>query len=216
MTAPSQQLFVTFAKVAKAIDDDASAKQVHKLRTTARRLEALTNYLPEKVIAKHEDVIDEIQSIRKKSGKVRDLDVQLSLLSKVSSDAQRPQFEVLENRLLERRERRTQKLYKEVRLLQRKKWLNRLERFSKDVKNTATDELKKGEPLKSAKERLKVLAARYPDRVSMVDPEELHQLRIELKKIRYTAELAGKDAATKRFTAALEKHRTRSANGMIG
>ena len=43
------------------------------------------------------------------------------------------------------------------------------------------------------------------------DQRKLHRLRIELKKIRYTAELSGKDAATRRFTAALE--RTQDAIG---
>lgn len=205
MKAPSKRLFSAFAKLAKAMESDASAKEVHRLRTTARRIEALTQFLPEKIRDKNEGVIEEIHAIRKKSGKVRDLDVQLDLLSKVGSDAQRPQFEVLENSLLGRREKRAQKLYKEVRVLQRKKWLSRLARLSKEVAEAPVEELIKDEPLKSAKEQLKIVAARYPDSVSMVDPEELHRLRIELKKIRYTAELAGKDAATKRFTAAIEK-----------
>lgn len=205
MKAPSKRLFETFAKVAKSMETDASAKDVHKLRTTARRIEALTSVLPEKICKKNQGVIDEVRAIRKKSGKVRDLDVQLALLGKVGSDAQRPQFETLENRLLERRERRAQKLFREVRVLQRKKWLSRLDRLSKEIADTPAGELKKDGPLKTAKEQMKVLAARYPDSVSMVDPEELHNLRIELKKIRYTAELSGKDAVTERFTASLEK-----------
>jgi CHAD domain-containing protein len=205
MKAPSKRLFTTFAQAAKRMGPAASAQEVHKLRTTARRIEALAVYLPEKVRDKNEGLLDEIHAVRNKSGKVRDLDVQLSLLHRVGNDAQRPQFEVLENRLLEQRERRAQKLYKEVRVLQRKKWLNRIEKLSEQIAGSPIDELKKGEPLHNAREKLRILAARYPDSVSMVDPEELHQLRIELKKIRYTAELAGKDAATRKFTAALEK-----------
>jgi CHAD domain-containing protein len=205
MKVPSKQLFSTFAKVAQSFDKDASAKRVHRLRTTARRIEALAGFMPEKVREKNQAVLDEIHAVRKKSGKVRDLDVHLNLLRKVAGDSQRGQFEVLENQLLDRREKRADKLYKEVRVLQRKKRLNRLDKLAKDIAASPADELTKGQPLRSAKEQLRILAARYPDSVSMVDPEELHRLRIELKKIRYTAELSGNDAATKRFTAALEK-----------
>lgn len=205
MKAPAKQLFSTFAKVSKDFDKDASAKQVHKLRTTARRIEALSAFLPEKVRDKSEGLLDEIHTVRRKSGKVRDLDVQLALLRKVGSDNQRAQFEALENCLLERRERRAEKLYKKVRVLQREKWQNRLDKLAEDVAETPADAFSNNEPLKTAREQLQILAARYPDSVSMVDPEELHQLRIELKKIRYTAELSGKDAASKRFTAALKK-----------
>jgi CHAD domain-containing protein len=184
---------------------DAPAKEVHRLRTTARRIEALAGYLPEKVRDKNGDVLDEIHAIRKKSGKVRDLDVQLSLLHKVGADVYRTQSEVLENRLLEKRESRAQRLYKEVRTLKRKKWLNRMDKLAEQIAESPGNGFAEGSPLEHAKQELHILAARYPDSVSMVDPEELHQLRIELKKIRYTAELAGKTAAAKRFTAALEK-----------
>lgn len=205
MKAPSKKLFSAFAQLAKGMGTASSAKEVHKLRTTARRIEALTAYLPEKVCDKYESLLDEIHAVRKKSGKVRDLDVQLDLLRRVGNDSQRPQFEVLESRLLEQRERRAEKLYKEVRVLQRKKWLGRLDKLSQQITESPIAALAKSVPLHSAQEKLRILAARYPDSVSMVDPEELHQLRIELKKIRYTAELAGNDAATKKFAAALEK-----------
>src|SRR3954462_5540297 len=88
MTAPSQSLFTSFASIVSAISADMTAREVHRLRTTARRIEALTQYLPEKVRNKHEDVIDEIRKTRKRSGKVRDFDVQLELLRKVGNDGQ--------------------------------------------------------------------------------------------------------------------------------
>jgi CHAD domain-containing protein len=205
MNASSYTLFTTFARVLTGMESLAPAKEIHKLRTTARRIEALTAYLPDKVRKKDEVVIEGIQDIRKQSGRVRDLDVQLELLEKMGDGTQPQQFAVLQDKLLQRRDRRAQKLFKDVRLLRRKKWLKRLERLAQDVTNADQAKLKKNEPLLAAKEKLHILAARYPDSVSMVDPEELHRLRIELKKIRYTAELSGKDAATKRFTAALEK-----------
>lgn len=184
---------------------DSPAKQVHKLRTTARRIEALAAYLPEKVRDKNQDVLDEIHVIRRKSGKVRDLDVQLDLLHRVGGDTQRAQYEVLENRLLDKREKRAEKLYKEVKTLHRKKWTNRLDKLAEQVAEAPDGDFEEGSPLDHAKRELHILAARYPGSVSMVDPEELHQLRIELKKIRYTAELAGETATAKRFIAALEK-----------
>jgi CHAD domain-containing protein len=205
MKPPSTALFSTFSRMAQRIGPDSPAKDVHKLRTTARRIEALTAYLPDKVRDKNQDVLDEIHAIRKKSGKVRDLDVQLDLLHRVGNEAQRSQFDVLENRLLEKRERKAEKLFKEVRVLQRKKWMSRLEKLSQQVADAPASDMLQASPLQHAQEQLHILAARYPDSVSMVDPQELHQLRIELKKIRYTAELSGKGAATRRFTSALEK-----------
>jgi triphosphatase len=205
MKSSSKSLFSTFSRSVKRLSPDSSAKEVHKLRTTARRIEALAAYLPEKVRDKNQDVLDEIHAIRKKSGKVRDLDVQLTLLRRVGNDTQRAQYEVLENRLLDKREKKAEKLYKEVKVLHRKKWLNRMEKLAEQVAEAPAGDFAEGSPLEHAKDQLHILAARYPDSVSMVDPEELHQLRIELKKIRYTAELTGKTVATKRFTAALEK-----------
>lgn len=205
MKASSTALFGTFSRLVKRMRADSSAKEVHKLRTTARRIEALAVYLPEKVRDKNDDVLNEIHAIRKKSGKVRDLDVQLQLLHRVGGESQRAQYEVLENRLLDKREKKAEKLHKEVKTLQRKKWMNRLDKLAEQVAGTPDSEFDDGSPLEHAKNQLHILAARYPDTVSMVDPEDLHRLRIELKKIRYTAELAGNALAIKRFTAALEK-----------
>ena len=205
MNVPSLTLFNSFGRLLASVDDDAPAKDIHKLRTTARRIEALTAYLPDKICARNEDVIEEIKAIRKRSGKVRDLDVQLQLLEKVADGTQPQQFAVLEDQLQEMRDKRAKKLMKEVRSLRRKKWMHRLTRLAQDVTTAQKGGVSKKHPLESARERLHILAAKYPDSASMVDPEELHRLRIEIKKIRYTAELSGDDAATKRFTAALEK-----------
>src|SRR5438270_10821512 len=159
MNASSYTLFTTFARVLTGMDTLAPAKEIHKLRTTARRIEALTAYLPEKVRRKDEEIIDEIKGIRKRSGRVRDLDVQLELLEKVGDGTQPQQFAVLQDQLMQRRERRAQKLFKEVRLLGRKKWLKRLERLAQDVTDAGQGRSKKNEPLLAANEQLHILAA---------------------------------------------------------
>src|SRR3954468_4299192 len=152
MNLPSLTLFNSFSRILNSADDDAAAKEIHKLHTTARRIEAFTAYLPGKVRDKNEDVIDEIKSIRKRSGKVRDLDVQLQLLEKVADGTQPQQFAVLEDQLKQKRAKRAKRLMKEVRFLQRKKWMKRLQRLTKDVTAAHKAGGKKGEPLQAARE----------------------------------------------------------------
>lgn len=203
ITAP--KLFATFKGLVHDLDKSLPAKDVHRLRTTARRIEALVNHLPIKFAGKHAHILDEIRTIRKRSGKVRDLDVHLQLLGAVGTEANRSQFEALENRLLANLERRSEKLYKEVRLLQKKKWAARMERLDEAVSNIGTQDLPVDAPLDIARQQLQALSERHPDATSMVDPEELHRLRIEIKKIRYTAELGSRGAAARSFLAAVEK-----------
>src|SRR4051812_43921080 len=177
MNLPSLTLFNSFTRILASADNDAAPKEIHRLRTTARRIEAITAYVPGKIREKNEEVIDEIKSVRKRSGKVRDLDVQLHLLEKVADGTQPQQFAVLEDQLKQMRQKRAKKLMKEVQFLRRKKWTNRLQRLSADVTSAQTSRHKKKHPLEAARERLHILSAKYPDSVSMVDPQELHRLR---------------------------------------
>ena len=56
---------------------DASVKVVHRLRTTTRRMESLIEYLHPKLTRKQSDAMQELGALRKRAGKVRDLDIQM-------------------------------------------------------------------------------------------------------------------------------------------
>jgi triphosphatase len=207
MTTPqasAQRLFTSLSTVLRQMDKSVSPLAVHRLRTGARRVEAMAAHLRGKVTGPHDSALEEIRAIRKKSGKVRDLDVQLALLRKINKAANPEQFAALHGKLVKDREDRAQKLYKEVRLLKKKKWAARLEKLREQIAQGKPKDWKTTEPLLTAKEKLQRLRTRYPDSLSMVDPEELHKIRIEIKRIRYTAELAGRAATARAFTAALE------------
>src|SRR5258706_8530298 len=75
----TQKLFNSLLRVPKKISRTASPRVVHQLRTTIRRVEALLAALgaDAKVEAK---LLKQLARLRRRAGKVRDLDVQIAAL----------------------------------------------------------------------------------------------------------------------------------------
>src|SRR5579871_2525680 len=69
--------------VARLADDKVAPKNVHRLRTTIRRIESLVSYANPDLDRKLERSLEKMADLRKRAGKVRDLDVQASLLDGV-------------------------------------------------------------------------------------------------------------------------------------
>ena len=62
------------------VPDDSKPKSVHRLRTTIRRIESLVSYANPDIGKKEERSLEKLTDLRKRAGKVRDLDVQKDLL----------------------------------------------------------------------------------------------------------------------------------------
>lgn len=183
-----QRMGRQIGKLAKSTSIDT----VHKFRTNSRRIEALVSELaPEN--GNQKKLLKLLSKLRKKAGKVRDLDVQIAFLKELKvPDRQNHRAQLLEW-LDSEQTRRKKKLEKafdsETAAVLRK----RLRRVQSDMKLDAID------PLALAYERLP-----NPGTTPLSE-KMLHTCRIEAKKARYLAELAAESAESKHFIDELKK-----------
>lgn len=155
----------------------ASADNVHKFRTNSRRIEALVSEVtPES--GSQKKLLKLLAKLRKKAGKVRDLDVQIAFLKEL--------------RVPDRLNQRAQLLeWLEAEQVRRKK------KLAKAFDASTADELRKrlrraqGEMRLNGVDLLKLAHERLPNPgTTPVSDKMLHACRIQAKRARYLAELA--------------------------
>src|SRR5438309_4738091 len=81
-----KNLFIKIVRICNKLADDPSADRVHQFRTTMRRIESLLNASEFRLTAKDRKVLAQLEEIRKRAGKVRDIDVQLTALKSIGLD----------------------------------------------------------------------------------------------------------------------------------
>jgi CHAD domain-containing protein len=188
-------------KSLKAVSKNPTVDEVHDLRTRTRRVESILQGLrPDR--SKHEKRLErELKSIRRAAGKVRDMDVLTSyvvglglkddpnclvrLVHHLGGERQRQatklQFVVRKNRsrarLWLKKERR--KLVSSIQSFEDTK-------FSLDSKDNADEA-----PLHAMSVALRL--AKELAGVGKLDRDNLHQYRIEVKRLRYVLEMADND-----------------------
>jgi CHAD domain-containing protein len=170
------------------LERDVSSKDVHRLRTTIRRLESLIRYANPEVSHKQQKAIEELASLRKRAGKVRDLDIQIGLLGAIANGSTGKDRRMIADYLKMKRQRQAIRLTSDVRDLEYKKLFLRLEKIS-EKSIIATPDQHENAPMDRARSEL-IQLARKTSLHSTLKDRKLHGLRISLKRIRYTAELA--------------------------
>lgn len=195
VTPEQKQGRLVFARMSRYIGRVArgtKSEDVHRFRTNSRRIEALVAELvPENGNTKK--LLKLLSKLRKRAGRVRDLDVQLIFLKNLRvPDRQNHRAQLLEL-LAEEHGRRSKKLAKSfdpetVRELRR-----RLRRAKSEIK------LDKIDPLRLALGRLP-----KPSPAPMTE-KMLHACRIAAKHARYLAELATESAKAKAFVEELKR-----------
>jgi len=188
---------ITFRKLSRQLSKLAgklSPENVHKFRTSSRRVEVLVSDLSERRSGNDKKLLKLLARLRKKAGRVRDLDVQSAALRSLKIPEQPVRKARLMRTLAEERSQREKRLTKSL----DKKTVAEVR---KRLKRTAVSlELpKNADPLALARQKLNALE---------VDPgaiteKTLHQFRIAGKRARYIAELAGKDAEASRLIGLL-------------
>jgi CHAD domain-containing protein len=188
---------ITFRKLSRQLSRLAgklSPENVHKFRTSSRRVEVLVSDLSERRSGNDKKLLKLLARLRKKAGRVRDLDVQSAALRSLKIPEQPVRKARLMRTLAEERSQREKRLTKSL----DKKTVAEVR---KRLKRTAASlELpKNADPLALARQKLNALE---------VDPgaiteKTLHQFRIAGKRARYIAELAGKDAEASRLIGLL-------------
>ena len=176
------------AAVVSKLSDDANPKSVHRLRTTIRRMESLIGYAHPRLGKKFERTLEKVAELRKRAGRVRDIDVQISLLEQFGNGSTAGDRKALSELLEKKRKRQAGRLISAANKLADAKLFSRMERIAEKAGNRPADASQPLAPLEQARLQLAQMADGLSARQSL-KPNRLHQARIQVKKIRYLAEL---------------------------
>jgi CHAD domain-containing protein len=203
-----KDLSAEFLKSVSKVEKEVSPKGVHRLRTSIRRLETVFAYaqssLSKKTLSKkQQSLVDDLVALRKRAGKVRDLDIQLGLVNSVANGSTAADRRSLAEALKSKREKQARRLNAALKKLEKSKSLARLEKITEEIGDAAANGEDSSVPLEKAQTELTALAASSVARQPL-KPKRLHQLRISLKGIRYTAELASESPQQEQFLTALK------------
>lgn len=170
------------------LSEGVSEKGVHRLRTTIRRVETLAGHAGDGPGKKEQKALEELRALRKRAGKVRDLDIQIGLLSSIGNGSASADRRALAEALKKKRAKQVTRLSTAAKELEGSKLFHRVERIME--RSSAALPQDSGMPLEQIRRELSQLSAHYSSRQAF-KPARLHELRIRLKLLRYQAELAG-------------------------
>jgi CHAD domain-containing protein len=180
----------------RRIFSDQQPEAVHSFRTTTRRLETLLEKLNPERDRNQKKLLKMLGRIRKRAGKVRDLDVQIAALRSVKI-AQEPRRKTqLMQKLIELRAQHERKLAKLLKKSDIRELKRRLKRASQ-----AIDWERGGDPLALARATASSVSASPGPPTD----ELLHRYRIAVKRARYAAEFAPKSAEAVQLMAELKR-----------
>jgi CHAD domain-containing protein len=174
------------ARAVTQLRQDPSEKRVHRFRTSLRRYEAAAGHADGNQTGKLEK---QLEKLRKLAGKVRNIDVQKQALAalKVSSTMHGAKQTLLEH-LADERAQRQRKLLKQLDQDKYDKLKKRLRKSAGDHRGAGN----RASALVEARALLQAADANFQITSSpRLTKDNLHDLRLHCKRVRYTAELAG-------------------------
>jgi CHAD domain-containing protein len=184
------------ARQAAKVAVKPAPENVHKFRTSSRRVEVLVSDLSERQTGNDKKLVKLLDRLRKKAGRVRDLDVQSAALRSLKIPQEPGRKSQLMRTLAEERSKREQKLVKSV----DKKTVAEVRKRLKRTASTL-EFPKNADPLSLARARVNQLQVDE----GAISESTLHQFRIVGKRARYIAELADKSAQKARLISRLNQ-----------
>jgi len=199
MSIASEHSQLAFRKTERALlklSDRQDVESVHGFRTSSRRLQTLLKHLLPERDRNQKKLLKMLDRIRRRAGKVRDLDVQLSALRSLKVPQEPRRKTQLMQGLIELRARHEKKLRKMLTKDMIRELRKRLKRGAKEVQSkTSLD------PLMVARSLLKeVVRPAGP-----VSEDLLHQYRTVVKRARYAAEFAPKSTEAAQFIGQVKR-----------
>lgn len=176
------------------LPERSAPESVHRFRAYSRRVEVLLGELEPQLSGNEKKLLKLLAKLRKKAGKLRDLDVQLELLRNLKSPQAAGHKAQLQSFLSSERARREKKLQKAFDKDTVAELRKRLKRAERDVEIP-----EKVEPLATAQKLVHQVQSDGP-----MTEETLHQYRIAGKRARYLAELAGNSPEAKTLVSQLK------------
>ena len=192
----SQLVFRKTERALLKLSAGQDAESVHGFRTTSRRLQTLLEEVIPDRDRNQKKLLKMLERIRKRAGKVRDLDVQLAALRSLKVPQEPRRKTQLTHGLIELRAKHEKRLRKVLDRETLREVRKRLKRTSKEVKLHDS-----ADPLAVARTML----ARVGRLAGPVNEERLHQYRTVVKRARYAAEFAPKSAEAAQFVAQLKR-----------
>jgi CHAD domain-containing protein len=170
-------------------------ESVHKFRTYSRRVEAVLSEVALKRHRNDEKLLKLLARLRKKAGRVRDLDVQITCLRNLKVPQANRHKSQLMNALLDERTYREKKLAKAFDRKTAQELRNRLKRSAHEINIP-----RNAEPLAVTLGKLAQLGRGN----GQLSEKTLHQYRIIGKRVRYVAELDSDDPQAQRVIEQLK------------
>jgi CHAD domain-containing protein len=171
---------------------DGDARGVHQARVASRRLREAVPVLTSGVKGtKSRKAGGKIRRLTKALGLVRELDVTLQLLDELVANEALPRLalEAVRGRVVTERDARRTVMLKRLEQVNLSKLERRLSSVGEVLVATGSDAWRDALGARLLK-RSKALAAAMTAAGHMYSPEQLHQVRIAAKKLRYAMELA--------------------------
>jgi CHAD domain-containing protein len=195
-----QLVFQKMERALLKLSSGQDAESIHSFRTTSRRLQTLLEQIISKRDAKRDrnqkKLVKMLDRIRRRAGKVRDLDVQLAALRSLKVPQEPRRKTQLMQGLIELRAKHEKRLQKTLNKQTIREIQKRLKRGAKQVKLEAASD-----PLSVARTML----AQVVRPAGPVTEDLLHQYRIVVKRARYAAEFAPKSTEAVQFMAQLKQ-----------
>ncbi len=186
-----QRLDGELAKLAQKPEPD----RVHKFRTNSRRVEALLSEVAPHLHGNDEKLLALLSRLRKKAGRVRDLDVQIAALRALKFPQANGHKSQIMDALVNERAKREKKLAKAFDRETTAEIRKRLKRARRELEIPSNTD-----PLALTLSKLRALGREN----TAITETMLHQYRIIGKRARYVAELAGDDPEAKRVVEQLK------------
>lgn len=189
MLPDSTRTQALFDKLLRIANRPAGAKPetVHQLRTTIRRIETLVASLPT-AGRKEQKMLKQLDRLRRRAGKVRDLDVQIEALNSLRLESVTRDRARVMAFLEKARARREGKLLRAFQKEAERGLHNRLKRTAARLRHGApqpgADEQRF---LSAALDKFAAVVKQYPT----LNESNLHAFRMASKRVRYLAEMAG-------------------------
>jgi CHAD domain-containing protein len=192
----SREVFRKLERDLIKLSSKPQADSVHRFRTGTRRLQILLGELSSKLDRNEKKLLKLLSRIRKRAGKVRDLDVQSAALRSLKVPREPRRKTQLVNQLIELRAQQEKKLRKAVDGTTVREIRKRLKRAARRFNPEASPD-----PLAVARRMLQRLDSAAEPLTEAV----LHQYRILSKRARYAAEFAIPSPEAEQFIAELKR-----------
>ena len=180
-------------------------ERVHRLRTTVRRLETLLDALVGEPGRNQRKLMKQLGKVRRRAGRVRDLDVQMAALRSLKIGDSRRKAPLMQD--LERaRARRQKKLVQALDKATLRQLRRRIQRLLADLvlaggSAAAAPAVAEADPVALALRDF----ARLVREFAPLNEQNLHDFRMRCKRLRYTAEMAGETPRVAEVVAPLKQ-----------